>query len=361
MPVIDGPLAATTSAHGWILVTRNGKDVASTGCGFSIRSVAESRNEVFATLPVGPRGHHHGGMTQPGALREALVAAGLRADDIDARLIAGGDISSAWQVTCADGVTVIVKMFGKEADGHAEPPPGLYRVEADGLRALRRIGGVRTPDVLAAAERFLVLERLNAAPPDDMTFWVRAGRSLAIMHGVLGPRFGWEHDGWLGRMRQDNTWHDNGYEFFATRRILRWLPEPAVSEGLDAADRAALERICARLPDLVPPAPPSLTHGDLATSNILADGARPALIDPSVSWMWPEVDLSMVYCLGLAAPRSYLDHFYAAYAEIRPLDAGWRERMPLLHLRELLSLLAHFGNHRWDLTGRIREVLRTFA
>jgi fructosamine-3-kinase len=301
-------------------------------------------------------------MTRPAALREALVAAGLGAAAVDARLIAGGDISSAWHVTCANGTTVVVKTFGKDGDGQAEPPSGLYAVEANGLRALRDIGGVRTPDVLAATERFLVLERLDTAPSDDSTFWVRAGRSLAIMHGVLGPRFGWEHDGWLGRMRQDNTWHDDGYEFFATRRILRWLPEPAVATALDAADRAALERICDRLPDLVPPAPPSLTHGDLATSNILADGGRPALIDPSVSWMWPEVDLSMIYCLGQAAPPGRpLDRFCSAYAEIRPLDDGWRDRMPLLHLRELLSLLAHFGNRRWDLAGRIREVLRVFA
>jgi fructosamine-3-kinase len=301
-------------------------------------------------------------MTRPTGLREALVAAGFGAEPLEARLVAGGDISCAWQVTCANGRTVVVKTFGKEGDGLAEPPSGLYEIEARGLRALRRIGGVRTPDVLAATERCLVLERLDTAPVGDRTFWARAGRALAIMHGVLGPRFGWEHDGWLGRMRQDNTWHDNGYEFFATRRILRWLPEPAVSSALDATDRVALERICDRLPDLVPPAPPSLTHGDLAMSNILADGGRPALIDPSVSWMWPEVDLSMIYCLGQAASHGIpLDRFYSGYAEIRPLDDGWRDRMPLLHLRELLSLLAHFGNDKWDLAGRIREVLRPFA
>ncbi len=78
--------------------------------------------------------------------------------------------------------------------------------------------------------------------------------------------------------------------------------------------------------------------------------------------MWPEVDLSMIYCLGLIFPPSRLpDRFYGAYADIRPLDDGWRERMPLLHLRELLSLLAHFGNERWNLVGRIREVISTFA
>jgi fructosamine-3-kinase len=301
-------------------------------------------------------------MTHPTVLRDALAAAGLRDEPLDARVIAGGDISTAWQVTCPGGRTVIVKTFGNPNDGIADPPTGLYDVEAAGLVALRTIGGVRTPDVLAVTATALVLEHLRSAPDDDLAFWARAGRSLAIMHGVIGPRYGWDHDGWLGRLPQVNAWHDDGYEFFATRRILRWLPEPAVVTGLDAGDRAALERLCGRLPGLVPPAPPSLTHGDLARSNIIADGDRPALIDPSVSWMWPEVDLSMIYCLGLIAPRSRPpDRFYSAYAEIRPLDDGWRERMPLLHLRELLSLLAHFGNRRWDITGQIRQVLRTFG
>ncbi len=300
-------------------------------------------------------------MTEPTVLRDALAAAGLAGEPVDAQVIAGGDISTAWRVTCGSR-TVIVKTFGSVADGLAPAPAGLYDVEAAGLVALRTIGGVRTPDVLGVTAGALVLELLTTAPDDDARFWARAGRSLAIMHGVLGPRYGWSHDGWLGRLRQHNTWHDDGYEFFATNRILRWLGEPTVAAELDADDRTGLERLCHRLPDLVPPAPPSLTHGDLARSNILADGERPALIDPAVSWMWPDVDLSMIYCLGLQAPHSRPpDRFYSAYAEIRPLDPGWRDRMPLLHLRELLSLLAHFGNARWDLTGRIRQVLRTFS
>ncbi|HEX5403610.1 MAG TPA: fructosamine kinase family protein [Pseudonocardiaceae bacterium] len=301
-------------------------------------------------------------MTAPTVLLDALVAAGLGGQPVDAQVVAGGDISTAWRVTCKNGVTVIVKTFGQPTDAVGAPPPGLYEQEAEGLIALRTVGGVRTPDVLAVTTTSLVLERLDTAPEGDMTFWVRAGRSLAIMHGVLGPRYGWSCNGWLGRLRQDNTWHDDGYEFFATRRILRWLTEPTVAAALDATDRAGLERICDRLPDLIPPAPPSLTHGDLARSNILSAGGRPALIDPSVSWMWPEVDLSMIYCLSQSAPHSKPpDRFYSAYAEIRPLEEGWQDRMPLLHLRELLSLLAHFGDDKWNITGMIRDVLRRFS
>jgi fructosamine-3-kinase len=109
---------------------------------------------------------------------------------------------------------------------------------------------------------------------------------------------------------------------------------------LDQRRRDAIERICGRLPELVPPMPPVLTHGDLAPGNILTtpDG-QAALIDPAVSYGWPEVDVSMIYCLrGDVVPESY----FAAYQDISPLQAGWQERAPLIHLRELLSLLAHF-------------------
>jgi hypothetical protein len=37
-----------------------------------------------------------------------------------------------------------------------------------------------------------------------------------------------------------------------------------------------------------------------------ADGRRPALIDPAVSWTWPEVDLGMVGRIGLYHPPTRL-------------------------------------------------------
>jgi Phosphotransferase enzyme family len=76
-------------------------------------------------------------------------------------------------------------------------------------------------------------------------------------------------------------WDDDGFAFFAQHRLLRWLGQPRVEAALDPADRAALERLCHRLPDLLPDRPACLTHGGPWAQNILAtpDG-QPALIDP---------------------------------------------------------------------------------
>ena len=97
--------------------------------------------------------------------------------------------------------------------------------------------------------------------------------------------------------------------------------------------------------------PPVLTHGDLATGNVLATpGGRAALVDPAASFGWAEIDVSMIYCWrGDVVPERY----FAAYEEASPLDPGWRDRALLIHLRELLSLLAHFP----DRTSMIRSVM----
>lgn len=99
-----------------------------------------------------------------------------------------------------------------------------------------------------------------------------------------------------------------------------------------------------------------LTHGDLWHGNMVATRAGgPAFIDPAVCWMWAEADLSMAYSTGGVPPR-----FFDAYQELSPLAAGWQERMRLLHLRELLSVVAHVGATRADLS-EIRKIVRRYA
>lgn len=254
----------------------------------------------------------------------------------EARRLAGGDIHMTWLVTRLDGSQVVVKTT-------PGIPGDMFAVEAEGLAAIRASGAMAAPRVLGASPRHLVMEALVLRRPGDRErpeFWERAGRALAGMHQVRGPRFGWHRDGWLGSLPQCNAWSDDGYRFYAQHRLLRYLPEPGVRQILDQGQRAAIERICARLPDLVPPMPPVLVHGDLATGNMLAtlDG-RAALIDPAISYGWPEVDVSMVYCWrGGLVP----DRYFTAYQEISPLEPEWQDRAPVIHLRELLSLVAHF-------------------
>jgi len=83
---------------------------------------------------------------------------------------------------------------------------------------------------------------------------------------------------------------------------------------------------------------------------------RPALIDPAVSYTWAEVDLAHLWT---TAPPPEASPFFDLYAELTGLDAGWRERMPILQLRQHLAVIAQFDDD-WGAAGIVRETLAPF-
>ncbi|MGQ7296918.1 fructosamine kinase family protein [Quadrisphaera sp. KR29] len=255
---------------------------------------------------------------------------------------------TAWR---ADGTSVFAKSF-------LDPPaPDAFVLEAAGLEALAELGGVATPEVLLADEHLLVLAALAPRPATE-AFWAQLAHALARLHtSTVHPRFGWHQDGWLGRRRQVNTWTDDGFAFFAQHRLLRWLEEPRVHAALGPADRAALEHLCSRLPEILPDAPACLTHGDLWAQNVMATaGGRPALIDPAVSYTWAEVDLAHLWT---TAPPPEAGACFGLYAELTGLDDGWRERMPVLQLRQHLAVIAQFEPD-WGAADTARATLAPF-
>jgi fructosamine-3-kinase len=288
-------------------------------------------------------------MTEAALLRDRLRDAGLDVRSVETA--SGGLAAEAGVARLSDGTTLFVKTF-------ADPPSGdAFAAEAEGLEALRTLGGVATPEVVLASPELLVLESL-AARPAAPAFWVRLAHDLAHLHtSTIHDRFGWHRDNWLGRRRQVNTWSDDGFAFFAEHRLLRWLDEPRVFDALGPAGRAQLERLCDRLPELLPARPACLVHGDLWAQNIMAtaDG-RPALIDPAVSYTWAEIDLAHLWT---TAPPAEAEPFFGLYAELTGLDEGWRERMPILQLRQHLAVIAQFDPD-WGAGDIARETLARF-
>jgi fructosamine-3-kinase len=201
--------------------------------------------------------------------------------------------------------------------------------EAEGLRRLGGVaGGPPVPDIVLADGDLLVT---TAVPQAARTpGHVEAlGRSLARLHRTEVSEWG-GGSSFIGACSVDPSPWPDAPAFYGAR-----FEELARRCGLEGA----VDPVIARLDDLLPPGGPVLLHGDLWWGNVLfgADG-RAWLIDPSVHGGHPEEDLAMLALFGPVP-----DRVLAAYGEVRPLHAGWEERVALFQLYPLLVHTVLFG------------------
>ncbi len=281
----------------------------------------------------------------------AAVSASLLTDGFgsvsDVQAVTGGHVNQTCRVTTSSKASFILKQNGAA-------PDRLFECEAAGLQLLSQ-AGMRTPKVWAVGADFLLLEDLGShgdLEPD----WEQFGRAIAVQHQHTADQFGLAYDNYLGPLSQINTQTTNGWEFFGQQRVLRYLPEPRCEQSLTPEDRSRVERLVKRLPDLIPQQPACLLHGDLWHTNMLVDRhGVPSLIDPAVNYGWAEAELSMTRQYG-RVPRQFFD----AYIEVNPLTEGWWERLELLYIRQIMAVLAFFGN-QYNTVQELRDVCAKFA
>lgn len=265
----------------------------------------------------------------------------------------GGCIHRVELVQLADGRTYCVKTNRDAGD--------MFAQEAFGLAAIRQVGCLATPDVIAVEPMAdgtpcLVLEAVPTAPP-HAGFWQSFGAQLAEHHRLgTSSRFGWVSDNYLGSTVQKNEARDDWVEFFRDCR-LQYQLHLARQRGLGSRELFHLaDRVSDRLDKwLGGNAPlPSLLHGDLWSGNFLVstDG-RAVVIDPAVYYGHREAELAMPLLFGGFAPE-----FFEAYGEAWPLEDGWRERVELYKLYHLLNHLNLFGVGYLD---SCLEIVRRFA
>jgi len=260
--------------------------------------------------------------------------------------VAGGCISNGARLTTDLGRSFFVKQ-------NASAPETMFVREMEGLRALSVPGGPRVPIPHLAGPEFLLLEDLDPAAPSG-DYWQSFGQQLAALHSHTGPDFGFESDNFIGSTPQPNPWTTDGHKFFARHR-LGYQAELALQQGLiNRKDFRSVFDLAEELPKLVPEQPASLIHGDLWSGNAIAGpNGEPAIIDPAAHYGWAEADLGMTTLFG-----GFPEAFYKSYEEARPLEAGWRGRLPIYNLYHLLNHVNLFGA---GYLGQVRSILQQFS
>ncbi|MBL8397473.1 MAG: fructosamine kinase family protein [Candidatus Accumulibacter sp.] len=271
------------------------------------------------------------------AIRRTVVSVEEQAPEITSiREIGGGSISRSF-------------LFGHQ-HGHwfvkinAVPSAALFAAEADGLRSIAACPILCVPRVLGRGchdqYAFLILEHLNLRPWPEAAHSAIAGRALAELHRLLGERFGWHCDNFIGSTPQHNAFASSWPEFFATRRLLPQI-ELAERHGASAKlidrGRGLAERLERLFDDHQPS--PSLLHGDLWYGNAAVDvSGRLALFDPAVYFGDREADLAMCELFG-----GFPEGFFVGYRQAWPLPEGYARRRTLYNLYHVLNHFNLFG------------------
>ncbi len=194
------------------------------------------------------------------------------------------------------------------------------------LRDIAR-SGARAPTVLAEGGGLLALEWLEH-DGDFASAWLDIASQLALLHGLPGDAYGYDRDHAFGAVTIDNRTAGDWPTFWRERRVL------PLSTSLPAPERAAVERACRLLDDVLPSSPPaSLLHGDCWTGNLLVAGGRlSGFIDPACYYGEAAVDLAML-SLFASPPEA----FWSAFEPVS------KERIAAYQLWPILVHVRLFG------------------
>jgi fructosamine-3-kinase len=229
--------------------------------------------------------------------------------------------------------------------------------ELAGLRLLTERGGALTPAVIGnipvEGGALVVMEAVQVIQR-ERAHWRQIGAALAQLHRARGDQFGLETHCYWGSLYQNNSPLLDWPEFFWERRLAPRL-RAAIDSGRLPFDLVPkVETLRDRLPSLCgPKVEPSLLHGDAHQNNFLSTARGPFMIDPSVYYGHPEIDLAHV---DFFAPVS--DELFRGYQALAPLDPGFQNRRDLWRIPTWLAMVQVAGpQHLNDLTAALQPYL----
>ena len=262
--------------------------------------------------------------------------------------LAGGQIGQVYRIRLADGTPLVAKFD----DG---PQPQLD-IEGNMLCYLAEQTQLPVPTVVFSQPHLLIMAWMPGQSRFSPQAETEAAEHLAALHAVTAPTFGFPFMTLIGAFTQPNPATASWLDFFREQRIFHLMWAGVRLGRLPESFVPRLERLGGQLDNwLAEPERPSLIHGDIWTSNVLAENGRiTAFLDPALYFGIDEMELAYI-----ALFNSFGTPFFRRYEEIRSLPPGfYEERQHLYSLYPLLSHVCHFGG---SYVGMVDSVLRRFG
>jgi len=260
--------------------------------------------------------------------------------------LSGGDINKVFRLKCEEGDYVVKLNCASEF-------PEMFLAEAKGLQLLENTNSFRIPRQIATGAEnsyaYLLMEFITSGP-SHKNIWEHFARNLVKLHRTSRPKFGLDHNNYIGSLPQQNNPCDTGSEFYITQRL-----EPQFQMASQQGFRFKnLEILFKNIGEAIPKEIPSLIHGDLWGGNYLvSDNAKPVLIDPAIAYAPREMDVAMMKLFG-GFPEEVFDHYNSLF----PLEAEWENRLAFWQLYYLLVHLNLFGS---GYLTRVKTIVSNFS
>lgn len=249
--------------------------------------------------------------------------------------VSGGSINNSIKVISDKG-----RFFIK--NNRADCYPQMFKKEALGLKLLKSVNEISTPEVLSyfdyINDSFLVLRYIETSTKIE-NFWQLFGEQLANLHKHTNSYFGLDYDNYIGSLVQSNRKKRSWAEFFIIERLEKQVSLARDNNRIDKATTDNFNRFYNRIEEIFPDEAPALVHGDLWGGNFMVgiDG-KPVIIDPAVYFGHREMDIGMSMLFG-----GFDSQFYHAYNDYYPLEVGWQKRIDYCNLYPLLVHVNLFG------------------
>ena len=247
----------------------------------------------------------------------------------------GGMVGEVYGADLADDERVVIKIDRRDE-------PQLAK-EGMMLRYLEEKSDLPVPEVLHCEEALLIMTFLPGMSQFDQAAEEHVAELLVDLHALSAPACGFADDTLIGLLPQPNPWMGDWPTFFAQNRLI-CLGEIGLQMGrMDRALLRRVEALCERIHEYIEsPTQPSLVHGDIWSSNLLAANGRiTGVLDPAIYYAHPEVELAYI-----ALFPSFGEAFWRRYQTLRPIEPGFFEqRAHVYQIFPLLSHVCHFGGH----------------